>query len=71
MIIKLTPIETSPPELKFTTPSTLDVVTDFKTTETFLPASVPPILTGVAVTIGTNLKSAGKLYVNGCWLPTL
>jgi hypothetical protein len=56
-IIKLTPTETSPEELKLTTPSILDVVIVFITTLIFLPASVPPIFTGDAVTIGGYLNS--------------
>jgi hypothetical protein len=52
--------ERSPLVLNLTIPSTLDVVTLFSTTLTFLPAGVFPILTTVAVATGAYLKSVGK-----------
>ena len=47
----------SPLVLNFTTPSTLDVVGGFRITITSLPAAVPVMFTGVAITIGSYLKS--------------
>ena len=60
-IIRLTPIEVSPPTLNFTVPATPDVVIADKVTVTSFPASVFPMFIGVAVTMGENLNSLGKL----------
>ena len=50
------PIDTLPPVLNFTTPSTFDTVIFFKTTVMSDPAEVPSMFIGVAVTIGAYLN---------------
>lgn len=59
--IRLIPTLVIPPILNLTDPSMLEVVTLERVTTTSFPASEEvPMLTGVAVTIGTNLNSVGK-----------
>ena len=55
--MRLRPTVVSPPTLNLTNPSTEDVEILLIVTVTSLPASVLPMLIGVAVTIGANLKS--------------
>ena len=59
MIIRLTSIDTSPEVLNLTNPSSPEVVILFNTTVTFLPATVLPVLSAVAVAIGVYLNSPG------------
>lgn len=63
MIIRLTSIDTSPEVLNLTMPSSPEVVMLFNTTVTFLPATVLPVLSAVAVAIGVYLNSPGNEYV--------
>ncbi len=48
-----------PVEANLISPSTLEVVIEFKTIVTSFPTAVRPVFTGLAVAIGAYLKSDG------------